>query len=111
MLDAKPKYVVSLARADYSWSNTHHLTGDLRQEVEKLKEANEADVLVASCMLAAGFDRFELIDEYKLLVQPRFAGHGPTLYESGLPSARCLDLISAAPFSNGVIATHYRRAR
>jgi hypothetical protein len=34
--------------------------------------------------LAAELDRLDLIDAYKLLVHPRIAGHGPTLYQSGL---------------------------
>ena len=44
------------------------------------------------------------------LVQPMIAGHGPTLYQGGLPATRRLELISATPFSNGVVAMHYRRA-
>ena len=60
---------------------------------------------------AAELDRLDLIDEYKLLVHPRIAGHGPTLYESGLPSTRRLELVSAKPLRNGAVAMHYRRAR
>jgi riboflavin biosynthesis pyrimidine reductase len=56
-------------------------------------------------------DRLDLIDEYKLLVHPRIAGHGPTLYEGGLASARRLELISATPLRSGVVAMHYRRER
>jgi hypothetical protein len=39
------------------------------------------------------------------------AGHGPTLYESGLPGTRRLELISAKPLRCGAIAMHYRCAR
>jgi hypothetical protein len=39
------------------------------------------------------------------------AGHGPTLYDSGLPSTRRLDLVSANPLRSGAVAVHYRRAR
>jgi hypothetical protein len=53
----------------------------------------------------------DLVDEYKFLVHPRIAGHGPTLYQSGLPSTRRLELISAKPLDNGAVAVHYRRAR
>jgi len=38
-LDAKPKYVVSTSRRDYSWSNTHLVEGDLREAVTKIKES------------------------------------------------------------------------
>ena len=109
-LDAKPKYVVSSKRNDFPWTNSHHIAGDLRTGVQNLKDATPAGVLLGSGKLAAELDRLDLIDEYKFLVHPRIVGHGPTLYESGLPSARHLELISAKPLSNGVIAMHYRSA-
>src|ERR1041385_1578457 len=109
-LEAKPKYVVSATRKDFPWTNSHHLPGDLRTGVQKLKDATPAGVLLGSTKLAAELDRLGLIDEYKFLVHPRIAGHGPTLYESGLPDTRQLALVSAKPLSNGVIAVHYRRA-
>jgi hypothetical protein len=52
-----------------------------------------------------------LIDEYQFLVHPRLAGHGPTLYQSGLPATRQLELVSARPLRCGAVAMHYRRAR
>ena len=110
-LDAKPKYVVSSTRADYSWSNSHHLTGDLRASVQKLKDETPAGVLLGSGKLATELDRLDLIDEYKFLVHPRIAGHGPKLFEGGLPSTRRLELVSAKPLRSGPIAVHYRRER
>ena len=50
-------------------------------------------------------------DEYKFLVHPRIAGHGPTLYQTGLPATRQLELVSARPLRNGAVAMHYQRAR
>jgi dihydrofolate reductase len=108
-LDAKPKYVVSSTRTEFPWTNSHHLTGDLRTSVQQLKDATPAGVLVGSHKLATELDRLDLIDEYIFLVQPRIAGHGPTLYETGLPSTRRLELVSAKPLRNGAIALHYRR--
>jgi dihydrofolate reductase len=110
-LEAKPKYVVSSTRKDFPWTNSHHIAGDLRMGVQKLKDATPDGVLLGSGKLATELDRLDLIDEYKLLVHPRIAGHGPTLYESGLPSTRRLELISAKPLRSGAVAMHYRRAR
>ena len=109
-LDAKPKYVVSSTRKAFPWTNSHHIGGELRTGVQKLKDATPAGVLLCSGKLAAELDRLDLIDEYKLLVHPRIAGHGPTLYQSGLPGTRRLELISARPLRNGAVAMHYRRA-
>jgi dihydrofolate reductase len=110
-LEAKPKYVVSSTRTDFPWAHSHHIAGDLRTGVQRLKDATPDGVLLGSGKLAAELDRLDLIDEYQLLVHPRIAGHGPTLYEGGLPSTRRLELVSATPFRNGAVAMHYRRAR
>jgi dihydrofolate reductase len=109
-LETTPKYVVSSTRWDFPWTNSHHIAGDLRTGVQALKDATPGGVLVGSGRLAAELDRLDLIDEYRLLVHPRIAGHGPTLYESGLSSARRLELISASPLRCGAVALHYRRA-
>jgi dihydrofolate reductase len=110
-LEAKPKYVVSSTRKEFPWNNSHHIAGDLRTAVQALKDATPGGVLLGSGKLANALDRMDLIDEYKLLVHPRIAGHGPTLYESGLPCTRRLELISAKPLRGGAVVMHYRRSR
>lgn len=109
-LETKPKYVVSSTRTDFPWTNSHPVAGDLRAGVQRLKDATPAGVLLGSGKLATELDRLDLIDEYRILVHPRIAGHGPTLYQGGLPGTRRLELISATPFRNGAVAMHYRRA-
>lgn len=108
-LETKPKHVVSSTRTDFPWTNSHPILGDLHAGVQRLKDATPAGVLLGSGQLATALDRLDLIDEYKFLVHPRIAGHGPNLYQSGLPSARRLALVSAQPLRNGAVALHYRR--
>ncbi|MCJ0824451.1 dihydrofolate reductase family protein [Luteimonas sp. 50] len=110
-LEAKPKYVVSSTRTDFPWANSQHIAGDLRTGVQKLKDATPSGVLLGSGKLANALDRLDLIDEYRFLVHPRIAGHGPTLYQGGLPGTRRLELISATALRDGAVAMHYRRAR
>jgi dihydrofolate reductase len=110
-LETKPKYVVSSTRKDFPWTNSHHVAGELRRGVQQLKDANPAGVLLGSGKLASALERLELIDEYAFLVHPRLVGHGPTLYEQGLPSPRRLELVSAKPLRCGAVAMHYRRSR
>lgn len=110
-LEVKPKYVVSSTRTDFPWTNSHHITGDLRAGVQQIKDATPDGVLLGSGKLATELDRLDLIDEYLFLVHPRIAGHGPTLYQSGLPNTRRLELVSAKPLSNGAVAMRYRRGR
>ena len=75
-----------------------------------LKAATPSGVLIGSCALANELDRLGLIDVYRILVHPRIAGRGPTLYEGGLPDTRRLDLVDSTTLSSGVVALHYRRA-
>lgn len=109
-LEAKPKYVVSTTRSHFPWQGSHRITGDLRTGIQALKDATPAGVLLGSGQLAVALDRLDLVDEYRFLVHPRIAGHGPTLYQGGLPATRRLELLSAKPLPNGAVAMHYRRA-
>jgi dihydrofolate reductase len=77
--------------------------------VQKLKDATPAGVLLGSGKLATELDRLDMIDEYKFLVHPRIAGHGPTLYQGGLPGTRRLELISTKPLRNSAVIMHYLR--
>lgn len=109
-LQAKPKHVVSTTRTDFPWAHSHHLRGDLRAAVQALKDATPDGVLLGSGQLAAALERLDLIDEYRFLVHPRIAGHGPTLYQGGLPATRTLELVSARALRCGAVALHHRRA-
>jgi dihydrofolate reductase len=51
-----------------------------------------------------------LIDEYELVVHPRFAGHGPTLF-AGLSKHVDLKLVSRQELGSGAVAMHYEPTR
>ena len=107
-LEAKPKYVVSTTRRDFPWCNTHHVEGDLAQAVTALKEATPAGVLVGSPQLSAALQRLDLVDEYRFVLHPVVAGHGPYLFQGLEPSSR-LDFVAATRLKSGIVALHYRR--
>ena len=47
-----------------------------------------------------------LIDEYELIVHPRLAGHGPTLF-AGLSKPLDLKLVSRLEFKSGAVVLQY----
>lgn len=49
-----------------------------------------------------------LIDEYRLVVHPVIASHGPTLFQ-GLEPSRRLELVSTNRLKSGQVAMYYRR--
>jgi dihydrofolate reductase len=109
-LEVKPKYVVSASRHDFPWTNTFRLEGDLHQAVTQLKEKTPRGILAGSPMLGAALERLGLIDEYRFVVHPVIAGHGPTLFQ-GIEGSRRLELLSTKRFPSGAIATHHRRVK
>jgi dihydrofolate reductase len=112
-LEAKPKYVVSRKRHDFPWDNTHHIgagkSGDLSRAIKKLKKATPRGIMVGSPKLSAELQRLDLIDEYRFVVHPVMAGHGPYLF-AGLKSSLRLKLVSETRLKSGIVARHYRRA-
>lgn len=107
-LEAKPKYVVSTTRRDFPWSNTHHVEGDLSRAVKALKKATPRGLLVGSPQLSAALQRLDLVDEYRFVVHPVVAGHGPYLFPGLQPSLR-LKFVAAKRLESGIVALHYRR--
>jgi len=108
-LEVKPKYVVSSTRKDFPWTNSHPVAGDLREGVQRVKDAHPAGVLLGSGKLAVALDRMGLIDEYRFLVHPRIVGRGPRLFEGGIGGTRRLELVSTRAMRNGAVEVWYRR--
>jgi dihydrofolate reductase len=106
-LEAKTKYVVSSSRRDFPWNNTVRVEGALREAVIQLKEKTPRGVLVGSPRLSAALEQLGLIDEYRIVVHPVLAGHGPTLFE-GVDCRRRLELVDTQRLKSGVMAMHYR---
>lgn len=105
-LEAKPKHVVSTTRSDYPWRNTHRVEGDLGAAVQALKAATPEGLLVGSPALSAALQRLDLVDDYRFLVHPVVAGHGPYLFPGLQPSLR-LELVSSRRLRSGILALHY----
>jgi dihydrofolate reductase len=108
-IDAAKKYVVSntLDRADW---NAELVRGDLRQAVQQLKRESGKGLFVAGMKLALALTELGLIDEYEFVVQPRLAGHGPTLF-AGLSKYVDLKLVSRLEFGSGAVAMRYEPRR
>jgi dihydrofolate reductase len=66
----------------------HHVEGDLHRAVKALKKATPRGLLVGSPKLSAALQRLDLVDEYRFVVHPVVAGHGPFLFSGLQPSLR-----------------------
>jgi len=79
--NAMPKYVVSSSLKDPDWNNSTVLAGDVIQEVSKLKEELDGEIVVAgSIRLARTLMENDLVDELRLMIYPVVLGAGERLF-------------------------------
>ena len=108
-INAAKKYVVSsnLSRVDWNAELVH---GDLGKAVQELKRESGKGLFVGGVKLPLALTELGLIDEYEVVVHPRLAGHGPTLF-SGLSKPVELRLVSRLQFGSGAVAMRYETRR
>ena len=104
-IDAAKKYVVSSTLERVDW-NAELVRGDLGQAVRELKRESGKGLFVGGVKLPLALAELGLIDEYELVVHPRLAGHGPTLF-AGLSKPVDLRLVGRLEFGSGAVAMRY----
>ncbi len=83
-LNDDPKYVVSTTLEDPEWQNTTVISGDVPEEISKLKEQRGGVILVAgSGTLVGTLLESDLVDELRLMVFPTLLGRGRRLFPRG----------------------------
>jgi dihydrofolate reductase len=82
----------------------------LGEAVQRLKREPGKGLFVGGVKLPLALAELGLIDEYELVVQPRIAGHGPTLF-AGLSKHIDLKLVSRLEFGSGAVAMRYQPRR
>ncbi len=108
-IDAAKKYVVSSTLQRVDW-NAQLVRGDLGTAVRRLKREPGKGLLVGGVKLPLALAELGLIDEYEFVVQPRLAGHGPTLF-AGLSKPLELKLVSRLELGSGAVAMRYEPSR
>ena len=108
-IDAAKKYVVSSTLTQVDW-NAELLRGDLAEAIRQLKQEPGNGLLVGGVTLPLALAELGLIDEYELVVHPRLAGHGPTLF-AGLSKHVDLKLVSRLELGSGAVAMRYEPRR
>ena len=110
-LNSMPKYVVSSTPEEPSWANATVLTGDVADEVSKLKQELDGDIVVyASTQLVRTLMEHDLVDELRLTVYPVVLGAGERLFGETSDS-RPLRLVSTQTIGDGLAFLTYERVR
>ena len=102
-----PKVVFTKTLNKSKWINTDIATGDLTDEIMKLKSRVGKDMVVYG---GASFDssliKLGLIDEFLLFINPVVIGNGLTIFKE-LNEIQKFNMVKSKPFDSGVILLHY----
>src|SRR5256714_14635024 len=92
--NSMPKYVVSSTLTKPTWNNSTVLKGDVADQVSKLKQKHDGDIVVhGSARLVQSLLENDLVDELRLMVFPVVLGTGKRLFgeTSGMKALRLVD--------------------
>jgi dihydrofolate reductase len=108
------KYVVSrtLTQDQLTWTNSTLLPADdVLGAVQRLREREGGDLqVIGSLTLARTLISHDLVDEYRLMIEPIVLGGGKRLFpDDGV--ARPLELVSSTTSKTGVLICTYRPAK
>ena len=108
-LNSLPKYVVSSTLEEPRWNNATVLRGDVVNEVSKLKQELDGDIVVyGSIQLAHTLMEHDLVDELRLTIHPVVLGAGERLF--GETSDKIpMRLISTQTVGDGLALLTYER--
>jgi dihydrofolate reductase len=110
-LNSLPKYVVSSTIADAAWSNATVLKGHAVDEVSKLKQDLDGDIVVyASYQLVRMLIEHDLVDELRLVVFPVVLGAGERLFGE-TTDQKPMRLVDSATVGNGLARVTYEVVR
>jgi dihydrofolate reductase len=103
-----PKIVFTKSLNKSRWINTDIATGDLKDEITKLKNQNGGgDIIVyGGVSFDSSLIKEKLIDEFYLFVNPVAIGNGKTIFKD-LKEIQPFTLIESIGFDSGIVLLHY----
>jgi dihydrofolate reductase len=108
--NSMPKYVVSSTLDEPEWNNSTVLKGDVAEEVAKLRQEQDGDIVVhGSARLVQALIEQDLVDELRLMMFPVVLGSGKRLFDETTDKKR-LQLVDSKVVGDGVTILVYRPA-
>ena len=108
--NSMPKYVVSSTLDQPEWNNSTVLKGDVVEEVGKLRQEQDGDIVVhGSARLVQTLIEHDLVDELRLMVFPVVLGSGKRLF-GDTSDKKPLQLVDSKVVGDGVAILIYEPA-
>jgi dihydrofolate reductase len=110
-LNSLPKYVISATLQEPDWNNSTALKGDVVNEVSKLKQKVNGDIVVyASGRLVHTLMEHDLVDEVRLMTFPVVVGAGEALFGE-TSDQRPMRLLDTGTVGDGLVLLTYESVR
>jgi dihydrofolate reductase len=110
-LNSLPKYVVSSTLKEPKWNNSTVLKGDVLNEVAKLKQELNGEIVVpASFQLVRTLMEHDLVEELRLKIFPVVLGAGERLFGE-TSDKKPMRLVHAQTIEGGIAYLIYQRVR
>ena len=110
-MNSLPKYVVSSTLEDPDWSNSTVLTGNVVDEVSRLKQELDGEIVVlGSPQLARTLIEHDLVDELRLMIYPVVLGAGARLF-GDTSEKKSMRLADTQTVGDGIAIVSYERVR
>jgi dihydrofolate reductase len=108
--NSMPKYVVSSTLEEPEWNNSTVLKGDVAEEVAKLKQEHDGEIVVhGSPGLVQTLLEHDLVDELRLMVFPVVLGTGKRLFGE-TSDKKPLRLVDSKVVGDGVVILVFQPA-
>jgi dihydrofolate reductase len=105
------QYVVSSTLEDPDWNNSTVLKGDVVDEVSKLKQELDGEIVVlGSPQLARTLIEHDLVDELRLMIYPVVLGAGARLF-GDTSDKKPVHLVDTQTVGDGIAILTYERVR
>jgi len=104
-----PRIVFSRTLEQDQWATSVHREVD-PDEIRALQQQPGGDMTIGGAELIQAFRAHDLIDEYRLFVNPVLLGRGRPLFGPG-DAPRDLRLVETRRFGTGVVMLRHERAR
>ena len=102
-----PKVVFTKTLNKSKWINTDIATGDLTDEIIKLKSRDGKDMVVyGGASIDSSLIKLGLIDEFLLFINPVAIGNGMTIFKD-LTEIQKFNMVESIPFDSGEVLLHY----
>lgn len=113
-LDEATKIVVSRTLDRIAWNdaqNTVLIKDNIAEQINRIKQQPGKDIwFLGSPNLARTFMQLDLIDEYRININPTILGEGKPLFDNVTRSIP-LKLLESKTFNSGVVALRYEPVR